>query len=153
LLLFTSIPKDWKSFGKFLLHSLDNFALKLLNFIHFHPWHANGVQVNQRSCFLPNVCGFPLPTRLQWLEPAGGEWKWAENGHVNLPLPMQMDEIFSSFHYGPYKSLAVKFKRFFELRLLVKPNFHFISSRSWTKYFAMIEYRSYLKDSLHQDVF
>ncbi len=30
-----------------------------------------GVRVNQRICFLMNVFRFPLPTRLQWVEPAG----------------------------------------------------------------------------------
>jgi len=30
------------------------------------------VRVIQRICFLPNVFIFPLPARLQWVEPAGG---------------------------------------------------------------------------------
>ncbi len=33
---------------------------------------TSGVWVNQRNCFLPNVCGFLLPARLQWVEPPGG---------------------------------------------------------------------------------
>jgi hypothetical protein len=36
------------------------------------------VRVNQRIRFLPNVCGFLLPARLQWLEPAGGKQKSAD---------------------------------------------------------------------------
>jgi hypothetical protein len=31
-----------------------------------------GVRVNQRNRFPPNVCGFPLPARLQCVEPPGG---------------------------------------------------------------------------------
>jgi hypothetical protein len=31
------------------------------------------VRVNQCNCFPPNVCGFPLPARPQWVEPEGGE--------------------------------------------------------------------------------
>jgi hypothetical protein len=36
------------------------------------------VWVNQRILFPPNVCGFLLPARLQWLEPAGGKQKSAD---------------------------------------------------------------------------
>ncbi len=45
----------------------------------------NGVRVNQRNRFPPNVCRFLLPARPQWVEPAGreerksgGEWKSAD---------------------------------------------------------------------------
>ncbi len=37
------------------------------------------VRVNQRNRFLPNVCGFLLPARPQWVEPAGRE-EWKSGG-------------------------------------------------------------------------
>jgi len=39
---------------------------------------AQRVWVNQRIHFPPNVCGFPLPARLQWVELADGG---AESGN------------------------------------------------------------------------
>ncbi len=65
--------------------------------LHLRPHLAqclNRVRVNQRNCFPPNVCGILLPASLQWVEPPGGGTgsricrHLAENGYVNLPLPI-----------------------------------------------------------------
>jgi len=52
-----------------------------------------------------------------------------------------MDEISGNFSSEPYRNLAVKFKRFFELNLSV---FHFILSCLGTKSFTPHENGSYL---------
>ena len=56
-----------------------------------------GVLVNQQNHFPPNIWGFPLPTRPQWVEPAGGEERKSggeqksadveQKTHVNLAFP------------------------------------------------------------------
>ncbi len=43
---------------------------------------------------------------------------------------IQTEQIFGSFCYDPYINLAVKFERFFELKLLVLTKFHFNSFHS-----------------------
>ncbi len=57
------------------------------------------VQVNQRNRFLPNVCRFLLPARLQSVEPPGGgagsgiRRRSAENSYVYLPLPLDQSPM------------------------------------------------------------
>ncbi len=57
------------------------------------------VRVNQRIHFLPNVCGFPLPARLQWLEPASGKRKSADVERKTYTL-IYPDPSFSSLRKG-----------------------------------------------------
>jgi hypothetical protein len=49
------------------------------------PAYSNADQITgpgkSTYMFMPNVCGFPLPARLQWVETPGegsGEWKSAD---------------------------------------------------------------------------
>ncbi len=64
-----------------------------------------GVWVNQRNRFLPNVCRFLLPARLQWVEPPGGGSGSrickcsAENGYVNLLLPLFLSLKIVLFYF------------------------------------------------------
>jgi hypothetical protein len=62
--------------------------------------------------------------------------------------PFKRDKINGNFCYGLYRNFALKFKRFFELNLSVKSKFCTILSHSWTKYFALHEYRSYLPGTI-----